>query len=175
VPRDNSLDHTPNRHWVRSESGLQVCCNHNGYGLDNRWRFTASEWPSYKDRDGNIRSVAPSNLREPAPATEAADSREYRLIAKQIVSKLLTPYRTIYADCAEAAAEYQEHADSEAEALAKLQRAAGQHGTHDSNRGKILYGETANEDSVRIEFRSKNNVLLTMTAEQAAKAMEALR
>lgn len=178
IPRDNDLDHTPTRHQVRSESGLAIVCNHNGYGLDDRWRFSACGWPKYVDQDGSVRTISANDLwnpKEVSPSTEAADSRPYAAIAKQIVSKLVTPYRAIYARAVEKAQDWQQGADRQVAALQRVTEACGQTYEKGQQGNKTLYAMRDAKDSIRVEFRSEGDVILHLTTEQAITALEAIR
>lgn len=178
-PSKPDADNYPtNRHRIVSESGLVVVCNHNGYGLEDRWRFSAGAWPEYLDDQGHKRTMAACDLwnpKETSPQTEAADSRPWSAIAKQILTKLLTPYRAIYARCAEKAGLWQEGVDRNVAALEAMHKACGQPFDRGAAHNKTLYHNRMAKDSVRIEFRSEGDVILHMTTEQALKALEAIQ
>jgi len=176
-PRDNDMDHTPTRHTIGCSEGLMILCNHNGYGLEDRWRFSACGWPSYVDSDNNRKSVDTSNLynpKESQPVTTAADSRTYEAIAKQIMSKLIRPYRAIYARCAELCIESDAYTVKEEAALKAVTEAAGEVYEFGKSRNRNLRCRIG-EQILYGEFRSAETVKLDMTARQAALCLRMLR
>lgn len=177
IGRDNDLDHCPTRHTIGCSSGLMIVCNHNGYGLDDRWRFSACGWPSYVDSNNRRVSVDTSRLyspKETQPSTTAADTRTYDAIAKQIISKLIKPYRAIYARCAEVCVENDDYTKKEEAALKAVTEACGEAYEHGADRNRNLRAKVDGEN-IRGEFRSSGDVVLHMTAEQAIRALEAIR
>jgi hypothetical protein len=183
VPRDNSLDHTPDRHIIVSSAqyggshnlptGLRIVCNHNGYGLDNRWRFSACGWPTYVDNNGHEVTVDTRRMyspRESNPVTTAADSRSYDAIAKQIVNKLIKPYRELWVRAADIAISNSNDVAAEEAALQAVTEAAGEayeFGTFNNRHIRARSGD----DFITIEFRSSSDVVMHLTAEQAIAAL----
>ena len=176
IPRNPDLDHAPNGHKIGASSGLIIWCNHNGYGLDNRWRFSACGWPSYVDTENRRVSVDTRNLYNPKeahPETTAADTRPYPNIAKQIIGKLITPYRAIYARCAQSAAGNDAYVIKENKALKAVIEATGGVYVDGEKRQRYLTAFVDGEN-VRGEFHSSGRVVLTLTAEQAVNALAVL-
>lgn len=172
--RDNDLDHCPTRHTIGCSSGLMIVCNHNGYGLEDRWRFSACGWPSYVDSDNRRVSIDTSRLynpKESQPVTTAADSRTYEAIAKQIMSKLIRPYRAIYVRCAELCVENDAYTVKEEASLKAVTEAFGQEYEHGADRNRNLRARHGDNDFIRGEFRSSGDVILHLTAKQAIAAM----
>ncbi len=176
-PRDNDLDHCPTRHTIGCSSGLMILCNHNGYGLDDRWRFSACGWPSYVDSDNNRKSVDTSNLynpKESQPVTTAADTRTYEAIAKQIMSKVVRPYRAIYARCAEQCGENDAYHVKQETALKLVTEAAGEVYEFGKQRNRQIRCRIG-EQVLYCEFNSATAVRVEMTAAQAVLALNVLR
>ena len=176
IGRDNDLDHCPTRHTFGCSSGLMILCNHNGYGLEDRWRFSACGWPSYVDSDNSRVSVDTTRLynpKESQPVTTAADSRTYEAIAKQIMSKLIRPYRAIYARCAELCVENDDYHSKQEASLKAVTEAAGEVYEFGKARNRNIRVR-AGADNIRAEFRSSNDVIVHLTAEQAIAALAVL-
>jgi hypothetical protein len=176
-PRDNDSDHCPTRHTIGCSSGLMILCNHNGYGLECRWRFSACGWPSYVDSDNRRQSVDTSNLynpKESQPTTTAADTRTYEAIAKQILGKLITPYRAIYVRCAELCGENDAYHVKQEAALKAVTEAAGEVYEFGKQRNRQIRCRLE-EQVLYCEFNSADAVRLEMNARQAALVLKMLR
>lgn len=173
VPRDNGLDHTPDRHIIFSPTGLRIVCNHNGYGLDNRWRFSACGWPTYVDNVGHKVTIDTSRMyspRESNPVTTAADSRSYEAIAKQIVNKLIKPYRELWVRATDIAIASGNNVAAEEAALQAVTEAAGEVYKFGNAYNRHIRARSG-DDFIKIEFRSSSDVVMHLTAEQAIAAL----
>jgi hypothetical protein len=179
VPED--YDHTPRYIAISAltmEGPIEIMCERDGYGNSGRWEFRASGWPTYTNEDGASCTVDPSNLWNPKanrPTSTAAQDREPLAIAKQIASKIIPEYISIYSRCLNSAEEAQEHGTKKADALRRLTEACGREYDQKARHKGTIYTRGNGVESFRVEFRSEGDVILHLTTEQAITALEAIR
>ncbi len=184
-PRDPELDFTPRfydvtgtRRMTKAPDRLRICAELNGYGNDGKWEFRASGWPTYINSDGDEVQVSSTDMYQPrvdCPRTRATATRPSNALAAQIVSRLLQPYREVYARCAASAENSGQYSKNKADALRRLTEACGKTYRQQARGKNIIYTEGNGVDSFRVEFRSEGDVTLHLTTEQAITALEAIR
>ena len=179
VPED--CDFTPRYIAISAlilEGPIEIMCERDGYGNNDRWEFRASGWPTYTNEDGATCTVDPSNLYQPRanrPTTTAAQDRAPQAIAKQIASKLIPEYLSIYSRCTASAEEAQEYGANKADALRRVTEACGREYDQKAQHKGTIYTRGNGVESFRVEFRSEGDVILHLTTEQAITALEAIR
>lgn len=179
IPED--YDFTPRYIAITAlimEGPVEIMCERNGYGNNDRWEFRASGWPTYTNQDAATCTVDPSNLYQPRanrPTTTAAQDREPKAIAKQIASKIIPEYIEIYKRCLNDAQEREEHSNNTADALRRLTEACGQTYDQKAQHKGTIYTKGNGVESFRVEFRSEGDVIMHLTTEQAITALEAIR
>ena len=140
----------------------------------NRLNFQAIGWPSYTDEAGNKQRCFPTRSDEWTPKTTAAANRDPKAIAKQIESKLIPDYETMYESLAEQAASHQKYANRTADALKRLAEATGnEHEPGKQWRGfyvRDLPGET-----VRIDWNSVGDCRISLDTDEMIAVIGLLR
>ena len=180
-PVPDDCDFTPRYIAISAlimEGPIEIMCERDGYGNNDRWEFRASGWPTYTNEDGASCTVDPSNLWNPKasrPTTTAAQDRAPKAIAKQIASKLIPDYLSIYSRCTATAQEREEYGADKADALRRLTEACGQTYDQKAQHKGTIYTKGNGVESFRVEFRSEGDVIMHLTTEQAITALEAIR
>jgi hypothetical protein len=147
-------------------------------GYKHRYKVSTWEWPKYTETTDrgytNETRIRPNDLREPrgenCDITVSAD-KDIDTIARDIKRRFLRSYELLYNRCELIADERQQWANEARDgwvAVCQVLNADPKHFTH--------YGNIAGEYNATIENRSgKAHLKLTLTAEQLAKLIEALK
>ena len=181
LPIPEHCDYTPRSIFIEAlimEGPIEIMCERDGYGNTDRWEFTAIGWPKYKDENGSPQTIDPSNLwnpKEVRPSTTAAQDREPRLIAKQIVNKILNEYIRIYKGCLEKAQSHQEHADKTADARTRLADACQDERDFRGRPQRQFYVKNIPGETLGVEFRSVGDVKINLTTDEAIDVIAMLR
>jgi hypothetical protein len=157
---------------------IEIMCERDGYGFNDRWEFRAAGWPTYTDENGSTCTVDPSGLWNPKanrPVTTAAQDREPKAIAKQIANKILPEYMSIYARCTERAESAQGHSDETADAKRRLAKACGDEGHSIGRRGSGFYCKDIPGDTLRVEFNSIGDVGIRIHALEMVEVIGFIR
>ncbi len=180
-PVTDDCDFTPRYIAISAlimEGPIEIMCERDAYGNNDRWEFRASLWPTYTNEDGATCSIDPSNLWSPKanrPTTTAQQDRAPKAIAKQIASKLIPEYIETYKRCLDKAQEAEEYSTDKANALRRVTEACGQDYDQKAQHKGTIYTKGNGVESFRVEFRSESDVVLHLTTEQALTALEAIR
>jgi len=182
IPMDTAYDHVPRYIYIKAlimEGELQIMCERDGYGNADRWDFTAIGWPKYTNENGDSKTIDPSdcwNPKEVRPESTAAQDRPAKAIAKQIASKIIGEYIRIYQVCNDKAQMWQERSDTTKDNLSRLAEACQDDNMFRGTPQKILYIRgVGDEYSKRVEFRSDNDVRITLTTDEAIAVIAMLR
>lgn len=177
LPRGEDYDFTP-RFIAISNGLLELICEHDGYGNKNRWEFRASGWPTYTDENGKVCTSDYSDLwnpKESRPTTTAADTREPKAIAKQIISKVLGDYCMIYARAKVRAQEFQTHSDERADGLRRLGEAAQDQDRYQGRHGSSFYVRNLPGDTLSIESNSHGDCRIRLHTDEMVQVIALIR
>ena len=185
IPED--FDHTPRYIAISSlvmdgneslPSYLEIMCERDGYGNNGRWEFRAAGWPSYKDENDKTCTVDPSDLWNPKatrPTTTAAQDRAPKAIAKQIASRLIPEYLSIYSRCTSRAEDAQGHSNERAEGLRRLAKACRDDRAFLGRRGSSFYIKELPGDAVSVDSNSHGDVQIRLHTDEMVKVIGLLR
>jgi hypothetical protein len=182
VPRDNQFEFTPSYIYIQAVVDghtLQIMARRGGYGNVGRWDFQASGWPTYKDSMGRTESVYPSRVYNPRgltqPSTTAAETRPAKAIARQIHSKIVGDYVDTYKICAGVAEANAVSYDKERAARERVADACQDEREFRGQPQRTFYIKGAGLTGRRVEFRSANDIQMTLTADEAVEVIAMLR
>ncbi len=180
-PDADDCDFTPRYIAIEaliSEGPIQIMCERDGYGNNDRWEFRASGWPTYTDENGKKETVDPSNLWQPKasrPTTTAAQDRAPKAIAKQIAGKLIQDYVDIYKRCLESAEEAQAYSDKSTANADLIAAAAKDEGHHVGRRGRAWYVKGLKGETLRVEMNSADSFGIEVKAKEMVAIISLLR
>lgn len=180
-PIPDELDHTPRYIAITAliqEGPIEIMCERDGYGNNDRWEFRAAGWPTYTDENGKTCTIDPSELWNPKasrPTTTAAQDRAPKAIAKQIASKLIPEYIDTYKRCLDRAQEAEEHSNERAEGLSRLAKACRDDRAFLGRRGSSFYIKELPGDTVSVDSNSHGDVQIRLHTDEMIPVIALLR
>jgi hypothetical protein len=160
------------------EGPIEIMCERDGYGSNDRWEFRASGWPTYTDENGKTEVIDPSNLFSPRasrPTTTAAQDRAPKAIAKQIAGKVIPEYIETYKRCLGRAEEAQAYSDKSTANADMVAEAAKDEGHHIGRRGRAWYVKGLKGDTLCVEMKSADNFGIEVSAREMVAVIGLVR
>ena len=172
----------PRSYWITGPDGLEIRASVL-WNKPERFEFSASEWPTYTDKNGKTVRVHPGDMgsewngdkfepRETAPTTTAARTREPAAVAKQIKSRVIPEYMRVYAALQEVAASRQEYADKQSDTIARLFEACQE---DPSTRQAPYFVRNMPGDTVTVDYRSPGSVMIELSTDDMIAVIAMLR
>lgn len=148
----------------------------------DRFKISATDWPTYTDREDRLQHIRPGalwNPQENQPECTAARRRGGAAIAKDIERKILPEYERLYERCRTVASEWQISADKFKSKCEEVAQACGYEGTiniYSSGSKHFRLDDIPGEQyGVQITYETPETVKINMGAELAIKVINFIK